>query len=61
MPRFSADYILETVLRHPIVPVFYHAEAAYAKRIMQACYDGGLRVFEFTNRGEKAPRFLLSW
>ena len=41
-------------MRYPVVPVFYHADAAYAKRILQACYAGGLRVFEFTNRGEKA-------
>ncbi|QNH61028.1 bifunctional 4-hydroxy-2-oxoglutarate aldolase/2-dehydro-3-deoxy-phosphogluconate aldolase [Hymenobacter sediminicola] len=54
MPRFSADHILETVLRTPIVPVFFHADAAYATRIVQACYDGGLRVFEFTNRGTQA-------
>lgn len=54
MPRFSAAHILQTVLQTPIVPVFYHADAAYAKRILQACYNGGLRVFEFTNRGAQA-------
>jgi 2-dehydro-3-deoxyphosphogluconate aldolase/(4S)-4-hydroxy-2-oxoglutarate aldolase len=56
MPRFSPAHILDTVLRCPVVPVFYHADAVYAKRILQACYAGGLRVFEFTNRGEKAPQ-----
>lgn len=54
MSRFSPAEAFETVLRYPVVPVFYHADAAYAKRILQACYAGGLRVFEFTNRGEKA-------
>ena len=54
MPRFLADQILETLLRYPVVPVFYHAEAAYARRVVQACYEGGLRVFEFTNRGPQA-------
>jgi 2-dehydro-3-deoxyphosphogluconate aldolase/(4S)-4-hydroxy-2-oxoglutarate aldolase len=54
MPRFSYADALAIVLQHPIVPVFYHADAAYATRILQACYDGGLRVFEFTNRGEQA-------
>ncbi|WP_375437804.1 bifunctional 4-hydroxy-2-oxoglutarate aldolase/2-dehydro-3-deoxy-phosphogluconate aldolase [uncultured Hymenobacter sp.] len=52
--RFSSAEAFETVLRYPIVPVFYHADVTYAKRIVQACYAGGLRVFEFTNRGEKA-------
>lgn len=45
---------LTTLLRYPVVPVFYHADAAYAQRMLQACYTGGIRVFEFTNRGENA-------
>ncbi|MBJ6110511.1 bifunctional 4-hydroxy-2-oxoglutarate aldolase/2-dehydro-3-deoxy-phosphogluconate aldolase [Hymenobacter sp. BT523] len=54
MPRHSADETLATLLRYPVVPVFYHADVAYAQRILQACYAGGIRVFEFVNRGEKA-------
>ncbi|MCA8829686.1 beta/alpha barrel domain-containing protein [Hymenobacter pini] len=54
MPRFTSDHILKTVLRYPVVPVFFHADAAYAKRILEVCYAGGLRVFEFTNRGANA-------
>ncbi|MBC6992045.1 MULTISPECIES: beta/alpha barrel domain-containing protein [Hymenobacter] len=54
MARFSSAEVLDAVLRYPVVPVFYHADVAYAKRILQACYDGGLRVFEFTNRGANA-------
>lgn len=44
----------ETVRRYPLVPVFYHADADYASLMLRACYDGGLRVFEFTNRGSAA-------
>lgn len=44
----------EIVLAHPLVPVFYHPDVEICKRVMQACYDGGVRVFEFTNRGENA-------
>ncbi|GAB3954300.1 bifunctional 4-hydroxy-2-oxoglutarate aldolase/2-dehydro-3-deoxy-phosphogluconate aldolase [Spirosoma harenae] len=54
MPLFSSDKILDLVSQHPIVPVFYHPDIDHAQSIVQACYDGGLRVFEFTNRGEKA-------
>lgn len=54
MPVFSPEKILELVINHPIVPVFYHPDADHAQAIVQACYDGGLRVFEFTNRGDKA-------
>lgn len=38
----------------PVVPVFYHRDAATACGVLKACYDGGIRVFEFTNRGEQA-------
>ncbi|RYU77229.1 beta/alpha barrel domain-containing protein [Hymenobacter persicinus] len=54
MSRFTSAQAFDTVLRHPVVPVFYHADAAYAQRILRACYAAGLRVFEFTNRGENA-------
>ena len=45
---------LQNLSSHPLVPVFYHADADHAKTIVQACYDGGMRVFEFTNRGAAA-------
>ncbi len=46
--------MLHYLTQHPLVPVFYQANAAKAIAIVQACYDGGMRVVEFTNRGEAA-------
>jgi 2-dehydro-3-deoxyphosphogluconate aldolase / (4S)-4-hydroxy-2-oxoglutarate aldolase len=37
-----------------MIPVFYHADAEVAKQVINACYKGGCKVFEYTNRGEKA-------
>ena len=37
-----------------MVPVFYHKDAEVAKKVVKACYDGGVRAFEFTNRGDFA-------
>ena len=37
-----------------MVPVFYNGDAEVAKKVLKACYDGGVRVFEFTNRGDFA-------
>ncbi len=37
-----------------IVPVFYHSDSEVCINILKACYDGGMRVFEFTNRGDFA-------
>jgi len=37
-----------------MVPVFYHKDAEICKQVAKACYAGGIRVFEFTNRGDYA-------
>jgi len=42
------------MLTTPLVPVFYNLDIETAKKVMKACYDGGVRLFEFTNRGDKA-------
>lgn len=40
--------------RTGLVPVFSSADPEHARRVIKACYDGGVRVFEFTNRGDFA-------
>jgi 2-dehydro-3-deoxyphosphogluconate aldolase/(4S)-4-hydroxy-2-oxoglutarate aldolase len=50
----SSSEVLAQVLAAPLVPVFFHADAAYAQDMVRACYAGGIRVFEFTNRGANA-------
>ena len=37
-----------------IVPVFYNADVEVSKNVLKACYKGGIRAFEFTNRGDFA-------
>lgn len=37
-----------------MVPVFYNADAEISKQVLKACYEGGVRAFEFTNRGDFA-------
>jgi 2-dehydro-3-deoxyphosphogluconate aldolase/(4S)-4-hydroxy-2-oxoglutarate aldolase len=37
-----------------IVPVFYHPDADVVKRVAKACVEGGVRLIEFTNRGDFA-------
>lgn len=56
MPYFTKEDILNRCREYPIVPVFYHGDADHTKAIVKACYDGGMRVFEFTNRGDGARR-----
>jgi 2-dehydro-3-deoxyphosphogluconate aldolase / (4S)-4-hydroxy-2-oxoglutarate aldolase len=54
MATFSIDSIQQTMRSSGMIPVFYHADIEIAKSVLDACYKGGVRVFEFTNRGENA-------
>lgn len=37
-----------------MIPVFYDKDIETAKHVLRACYEGGVRAFEFTNRGDFA-------
>jgi 2-dehydro-3-deoxyphosphogluconate aldolase/(4S)-4-hydroxy-2-oxoglutarate aldolase len=54
MARFSKIQVLQAILATGLAPVYYHHDAAVAKNVLKACYKGGVRVFEFTNRGDFA-------
>ncbi len=54
MARFSRIEVVLKMRETGIVPVFYHPDASLCKNVVKACYDGGIRVFEFTNRGDFA-------
>lgn len=42
-----------------IIPVFNHADIDVCIHMANACYDAGLRVFEFTNRGSEAREVFV--
>lgn len=56
MARFSKLQVLNTINENGIVPVFYHEDVNICKEILKAVYDGGVRIFEFTNRGDGAHK-----
>ena len=41
-----------------IVPVFYNADLEISKNVLKACYEGGIRAFEFANRGDFAQEIF---
>jgi len=64
MAKFSRLKVYQTIEETGIVPVFYHADSEVAKKVVKACYDGGIRAFEFTNRGDFAHEVfaeLVKW
>ncbi|MBR1538302.1 MAG: bifunctional 4-hydroxy-2-oxoglutarate aldolase/2-dehydro-3-deoxy-phosphogluconate aldolase [Bacteroidales bacterium] len=56
MAKFNKIDTIQMIRRTGVVPVFYHSDAETAKKVVKACYDGGIRAFEFTNRGDGAHR-----
>ncbi len=54
MARFTRIEVALKMKETGIVPVFYHKDTEICKAVLKACYDGGIRVFEFTNRGDFA-------
>ena len=54
MAEYTRIQVAEIMKSTGIVPVFYHKDLEICKKVIKACYDGGARVFEFTNRGDFA-------
>jgi 2-dehydro-3-deoxyphosphogluconate aldolase/(4S)-4-hydroxy-2-oxoglutarate aldolase len=54
MARFDKVTVLQKIGSTGMVPVFYHKDAEVTKNVVKACYEGGVRAFEFTNRGDFA-------
>ena len=54
MAKFDKIQVINKIAAAPMVPVFYHKDAAVACAVLKACYEGGVRAFEFTNRGDFA-------
>ena len=54
MSKFNKIDTIGIIRSTGIVPVFYNKDAELTKKVVKACYDGGIRAFEFTNRGDGA-------
>ena len=54
MARFDKKETIRTMTDTDLMPVFCSCDVEVAKQVIRACYNGGVRVFEFTNREEAA-------
>lgn len=54
MAKYNKIEVITTMMETGMVPVFYSPCIETAKNVLKACYDGGVRAFEFTNRGDFA-------
>lgn len=64
MARFNKVQVIQAMHDTGMVPVFYNSDLEICKQVISACYKGGVRVFEFTNRGDFAHEIfgeLAKW
>jgi 2-dehydro-3-deoxyphosphogluconate aldolase/(4S)-4-hydroxy-2-oxoglutarate aldolase len=54
MAKYNRIQVASVMQETGLVPVFYNSNVEACKKVVKACYDGGARVFEFTNRGDFA-------
>lgn len=54
MAQYSRHQVISEMQESSLVPLFYHKDAALAKKVLAACYNGGARLLEFTHRGDFA-------
>lgn len=64
MAKFNKMQVMRAMHDTGMVPVFFNNDLETCKSVIKACYDGGVRVFEFTNRGDFAHEIfaeLVKW
>ena len=64
MARFNKVQVIQAMHDTGMEPVFYNSDPEICKQVISACYKGGVRVFEFTNRGDFAHEIfgeLAKW
>lgn len=54
MAQYSRIQVIQQMEESGMIPLFYHPDIEIAKNVLKACYDGGARLMEFTNRGDFA-------
>jgi len=54
MATYTRTEVLVQMKQTGLIPVFYNADIKICREVVKACYNGGVRIFEFTNRGDFA-------
>jgi 2-dehydro-3-deoxyphosphogluconate aldolase/(4S)-4-hydroxy-2-oxoglutarate aldolase len=54
MAQYSRIEVALKAKEIAVIPVFYNSDIEISKKVLTACYNGGARIFEFTNRGDFA-------
>lgn len=58
MARFTRIDVLVRMREAGIIPIFYHKDQEICRNVIKAASAGGIRIFEFTNRGDYAQELF---
>jgi len=54
----NKEKLSKAIIQQGVIPLFYHPDEATGIEMVQALYDAGIRVIEYTNRGKQAMKNL---
>lgn len=52
--NYTKPQVINQIHHMGMMPVFYHHDLGVCRAVLKACYDAGVKVFEFTHRGDNA-------
>jgi 2-dehydro-3-deoxyphosphogluconate aldolase / (4S)-4-hydroxy-2-oxoglutarate aldolase len=50
----NREKIIQAIVQQGVLPLFYHPDEETSIQIVQALYESGIRIIEYTNRGKQA-------
>src|SRR5436189_3371161 len=54
MEKSKKELALDIVVQQGVLPLYFHADAAISRGVLQSLYRAGIRAVEYTNRGPEA-------
>jgi len=56
----NRDKIIQAIIQQGVLPLYFHPDEDTSIKILQALYESGIRVIEYTNRGKQALKNFRS-
>ncbi len=56
----NKDKIIQAIVKQGVLPLYFHPDETVSIGILQALYESGIRVVEYTNRGKQALKNFRS-
>jgi 2-dehydro-3-deoxyphosphogluconate aldolase/(4S)-4-hydroxy-2-oxoglutarate aldolase len=56
----NREKIIQAIIQQGVLPLYFHPDEETSIKIVQALYESGIRVIEYTNRGKQALKNFRS-